>query len=266
MAGRRDIDRTYKCVSEWRFFLVKSCICSFILSCFWQPYECVTGLSKVFWVVVSRYVCYSVCFSIFDDRCGSLWDRCGSLWVVVGRCGSLWIVVGHCGSFRVLVTTWYPTWNDSHFSVHTGSVIARVNKDRIFRWAPGLSWEVCWCKIRASRSNIMFGTWNVRTLRMAGKFEELTYQTRRYGWNILGLSDVWWKNFDETSTLEGHKWYFSGKEENHEQVGDFLFKRTSWKLSWPAVPSQAVLSPSAWVQVHWTSQLYRPIRPYHGLW
>ena len=34
MAGRRDIDRSYKCVSEWRFFLVKSCICSFILSCF----------------------------------------------------------------------------------------------------------------------------------------------------------------------------------------------------------------------------------------
>ena len=102
MAGRRDIDRTYKCVSEWRFFLVKSCICSFILSCFWQPYECVTGLSKVFWVVVSRYVCYSVCFSIFDDRCGSLWDRCGSLWVVVDRCGSLWIVVDRCGSLWVV--------------------------------------------------------------------------------------------------------------------------------------------------------------------
>ena len=59
----------------------------------------------------------------------------------------------------------------------------------------------------------------MRTLRTAGNFEELTYETRRYGWNILGLSDVWWKNFDETSTLEGHKWYFSGKEENHEQVG-----------------------------------------------
>ena len=113
MARRRDIHRTYRCVSEWRFFLVKSCICSFILSCFWQPYECVTGLSKVFWVVVSRYVCYSVCFSIFGKNSkvkfliffswvvsfvlGSLWvvvDRCG---IVVGRCGSLWIVVGRSG-------------------------------------------------------------------------------------------------------------------------------------------------------------------------
>ena len=117
MAGRRDIDRTYKCVSEWRFFLVKSCICSFILSCFWQPYECVTGLSKVFWVVVSRYVCYSVCFSIFGKNSkvkfliffswvvsfvlGSLWVVLRSspvvwrsLWIVVGRCGSLWVVPG----------------------------------------------------------------------------------------------------------------------------------------------------------------------------
>ena len=68
---------------------------------------------------MSRYVCYSVCFSIFEknskvnqyalmivvDRCGIVVDRCGSLWVVVDRCGSLWVVVGHCGSFRVLVTT-----------------------------------------------------------------------------------------------------------------------------------------------------------------
>ena len=118
MAGRRDIDRTYKCVSEWRFFLVKSCICPFILSCFWQPYECVTGLSKVFWVVVSRYVCYSVCFSIFGKNSKVKFliffswvvsFVVGSLWVVLRSSSvvwrSLWIVVGRCGSFRVLVTT-----------------------------------------------------------------------------------------------------------------------------------------------------------------
>ena len=121
MVGWRDIDRTYKCVSEWRFFLVKSCIYPFILSCFWQPYECVTGLSKVFWVVVSRYVCYSVCFSIGKNSkvkfliffswvvsfvLGSLWVVLRSssvvwrsLWIVVGRCG---IVVGRCGSLWVV--------------------------------------------------------------------------------------------------------------------------------------------------------------------
>ena len=58
---------------------------------------------------MSRYVCYSVCFSIFEKNSQVnqyalmiVVDRCG---IVVDRCGSLWVVVGHCGSFRVLVTT-----------------------------------------------------------------------------------------------------------------------------------------------------------------
>ena len=85
----------YKCLSECRLFLVKSCICSFILSCFWQPYECVTGLSKVFWVVVSCYVCYSVCISILFLVSFVV----ESLWVVLRSSSviwrSLWVVVGH---------------------------------------------------------------------------------------------------------------------------------------------------------------------------
>ena len=78
---------------------------------------------------MSRYVCYSVCFSIFGKNSkvkvfdifflGSFFcsgivvgrfeivpgrlkivvDRCGSLWIVVGRCG---IVVGRCGSLWVV--------------------------------------------------------------------------------------------------------------------------------------------------------------------
>ena len=60
------------------------------------------------------------------------------------------------------------------------------------------------------RNNITIGTWNVRTLRMAGKLEELSYEMSRYRWNILGLCEVRWKNFGETSTDEGHKLYFCG--------------------------------------------------------
>ena len=40
-------------------------------------------------------------------------------------------------------------------------------------------------KIRG-RENISIGTWNVRTLRLAGKLEELTHEMDRYHWNILG--------------------------------------------------------------------------------
>ena len=76
-------------------------------------------------------------------------------------------------------------------------------------------------KIRA-RNNITIGTWNVRTLRPTGKLEELTHEMNRYHWNILGLCEVRWKNIGETSTLEGHKLYFSGKEDKHEQGVGFL--------------------------------------------
>ena len=57
---------------------------------------------------------------------------------------------------------------------------------------------------------------------MAGKLEEVSYEMSRYCWNILVLCEVRWKNFGETSTEEGHKLYFSGKEDKHEHGVGFL--------------------------------------------
>ena len=72
-------------------------------------------------------------------------------------------------------------------------------------------------KIRV-RNNITIGAWNVRTLRMAGKLEELSFeQVPLEHFSIFGLCEVRWKNFGETSTEEGLKLYFSGKEDKHEQ-------------------------------------------------
>ena len=73
-----------------------------------------------------------------------------------------------------------------------------------------------------TRSNINIGTWNVRTLRPPGKLEELTHEMRRYRWNVLGLCEVRWKNSGETATQDGHKLYFSGKEDRHENGVGFL--------------------------------------------
>ena len=70
-------------------------------------------------------------------------------------------------------------------------------------------------KIRG-RENISVGTWNVSTLRPAGKLEQLTHAMSRYHWNIVGLCEMRWKNFDEISTDDGHKVYFSGEEDRHE--------------------------------------------------
>ena len=71
-------------------------------------------------------------------------------------------------------------------------------------------------KIRG-RENISLGTWNVRTLRPAGKLEQLTHH-----WNIVGLCEMRWKNFVEMSTDDGHKVYFSGEEDRHEYGVGFL--------------------------------------------
>ena len=76
-------------------------------------------------------------------------------------------------------------------------------------------------KIRG-RENIAVGTWNVRTLRPAGKLEQLTHAMSRYHWNIVGLCEMRWKNFGEMSTDDGHKVYFSGEEGKHEYGVGFL--------------------------------------------
>ena len=67
----------------------------------------------------------------------------------------------------------------------------------------------------------------MRSLRAAGKVEELTHEMKRYRWDILGLCVVRWKNFGETSTPEGHKLYFSDSEVRHEHgVGFPIYKDT----------------------------------------
>ena len=44
----------------------------------------------------------------------------------------------------------------------------------------------------------------------------------RYRWNILGLCEMRWTNFGETTTDEGQKVFISGKEDKHEHGVGFL--------------------------------------------
>ena len=75
-------------------------------------------------------------------------------------------------------------------------------------------------KIR-ERDDITIRTWNTRTLRAAGKLQELTQEMDRYRWNTLTLYEIRWKNFGKT-TEEGHKVFFTGKEDKHENGDGFL--------------------------------------------
>ena len=80
-------------------------------------------------------------------------------------------------------------------------------------------------KSLCGRNNITIGTWNVRSLRAAGKVEELKHAMKRCQWDILGLYEVRWKHFGETSTPEGHKLFFSGREDRHEHGVGFLIHK-----------------------------------------
>ena len=66
----------------------------------------------------------------------------------------------------------------------------------------------------------------MRTLRPAGKLEQLTHAVSWYHWNIVGLCEMRWKNFGEMSTDDGHKVYFSGEKANMSMELDFLCTRT----------------------------------------
>ena len=44
----------------------------------------------------------------------------------------------------------------------------------------------------------------------------------RYRWNILGLSEMGWMNFGETTTKEGHKVFFSGIKDKYGHGAGFL--------------------------------------------
>ena len=44
----------------------------------------------------------------------------------------------------------------------------------------------------------------------------------RYRQNILGACEISWESFGETTTEEGHKIFFSGKDDKHEHGVGFL--------------------------------------------
>ena len=77
------------------------------------------------------------------------------------------------------------------------------------------------------KDSIVIRTWNVRTLSMEGKIEELVHEMNRYQWNILGICEMRWKHAGETTTVEGHKVYYSGKQDAHEGVGFLVHKAIS---------------------------------------
>ena len=123
---------------------------------------------------------------------------------------------------------------------YAGSVAARGQQGpRLPPYTGGVKYVTdASSKIRG-RDNITIGTWNTRTLRAAGKLQKLTHEMDRYRWKILGLCEMRWKKFGETTTEEEHKVFFSGKENRHEHGVGFLVHKDTWTLSWDVTQSSA---------------------------
>ena len=51
------------------------------------------------------------------------------------------------------------------------------------------------------REDITIATWNVRTLRTAGKVEKLLHEMDRYKWSIIELCETRWKKSGETPAV-----------------------------------------------------------------
>ena len=109
--------------------------------------------------------------------------------------------------------------NENKQTCHSGSVAAQANKDLAFHHTPGRKCQVCyWCIVKDSwkRQHHHRHTEHKDTKSCLKKLQELTQEMDMCRWNILGLCEMRWKNFGETTTEGGHKVFFSGKEDKHE--------------------------------------------------
>ena len=79
--------------------------------------------------------------------------------------------------------------------------------------------------IRLPAKTITVGTWNVRTLHACGKVRELEHAMSNYNWDILGLCEMRWTGFGETTTEEGHKIWYSGDQSQHRHGVAFMVRR-----------------------------------------
>ena len=68
---------------------------------------------------------------------------------------------------------------------------------------------------------LLVGTWNVRTMNMVGKLEEVKREMKRYGLNILGVSEVRWKGQGDFNS-DGMRVIYSGGDQCKQGVALIL--------------------------------------------
>ena len=69
------------------------------------------------------------------------------------------------------------------------------------------------------------GTWNVHSLHASEKVQELTHELKCCHWDILGLADVRWMQFEETPTDKGHKIWYCREDLEHRYGVTFIVRK-----------------------------------------
>lgn len=93
------------------------------------------------------------------------------------------------------------------------------------------------------------GTWNVRSLGMAGKMANVISEMKRMGVGILGVAETWWKDADEFRTKlpeeEGgdqYRVYYSGGELNRRGVGMILKEEVARSvMNWKEISDRLMI-------------------------
>ena len=84
------------------------------------------------------------------------------------------------------------------------------------------------------KRKMKIGIWNVRTLRETGKLMQAVACMRNYGFNILGMGEVRWREFGEMTTHEGATFIYSGRPQDdntsREGVGILMDKEAKRSL------------------------------------
>ena len=84
------------------------------------------------------------------------------------------------------------------------------------------------------KNNLKIGTWNVRTMFQKGKLDNIKQEMERLKINILGISEVRWKDAGLVDS-DQHKLIYSGGSNHEKGVGVILDKGAakSLKGNWP---------------------------------
>ncbi|KAI5715577.1 hypothetical protein M8J77_018806 [Diaphorina citri] len=101
---------------------------------------------------------------------------------------------------------------------------SKIGPHSDFREAPDLDEAPCNKMLRAKKQNILkIATWNVRSLGVVGKLENLLIEMKRLSLEIVGISEVRWKNQGDYWN-EGYRIIHSGDEKGKNGVGVILNK------------------------------------------